>query len=295
MVSGVRVASAPNRPQRFCIQRSLMKMRLPGAAICVALVWIASAAGGVLWAQDAPSTIATLVQHEDEASQHRGHYMYTSEERSDRTGGHLWRERVAETNWGKVRYLLAEDGKLLTGDRLSAEMARVAGEAVDPEGFKRSEEARVDDEQHAKQMLALLPKAFIFDAPVAEGEFLRIGFRPNPAYSPQRLEERVLHGMSGTVVVDAKTIRLRGIEGRMAQDVSIGFGLLATIHAGSNFSTQREHVGGIDWKTQTLHTDIDGKALFMKTIARKQDATHSDFRRIPDGMTVAEAVALVEQ
>lgn len=270
-------------------------MRLPGAAICVALVWIASAAGGVLWAQDAPSTIATLVQHEDEASQHRGHYMYTSEERSDRTGGHLWRERVAETNWGKVRYLLAEDGKLLTGDRLSAEMARVAGEAVDPEGFKRSEEARVDDEQHAKQMLALLPKAFIFDAPVAEGEFLRIGFRPNPAYSPQRLEERVLHGMSGTVVVDAKTIRLRGIEGRMAQDVSIGFGLLATIHAGSNFSTQREHVGGIDWKTQTLHTDIDGKALFMKTIARKQDATHSDFRRIPDGMTVAEAVALVEQ
>ena len=270
-------------------------MRICGMLFLFAWVVAAPTAGGSLLAQDARSTIATLVQHEDEASQHRGHYLYTSEERSDRTGGHLWRERIAETSWGKVRYLVAEDGKPLTGDRLSAERARIAGEAADPEGFKRSEEARVDDEQHAKQMLSLLPKAFLFDSPVVQGEFLRIGFRPNPSYSPQSLEERVLHGMSGAVIVDAKTIRLRGIEGRMAQDVSIGFGLLATIHAGSNFSTQREHVGGIDWKTQTLHTDIDGKALFLKTIARRQDAMHSDFRKIPDGMTVAEAVALVEK
>ena len=196
---------------------------------------------------------------------------------------------------GKVRYLVAVDGQPLSGDKLAAEKARVAGEASDPEAFKRAEAARVDDEQHAKQMLELLPKAYVFGSPVSEGEYLRISFSPNPGYSPGSLEEKVLYGMSGSVLVDAKTIRLRGIEGKMEKDVSIGFGLLATIHAGSNFSTTREHVGGDDWKTQLLHTDINGKALFLKTIARQQDARHWGFQKIPDGMTVAQAVSLLEQ
>jgi hypothetical protein len=260
-------------------------------------LWLFSAlvGCGFAQAQDAKAMIATLVQHEAAAAEHRGHYTYTSEERSERTGGHLWQERVAETNWGKVRYLTAVDGQALTGEKLAAEKARVAGEASDPEAFKRSEAARVDDEQHAKQMLELLPKAFLFGAPVNEGEYVRISFTPNPNYSPQSLEERVLHGMSGSVLVDAKTIRLRGIEGRMEQEVSIGFGLLATIHAGSNFSTTREHVGGDDWKTELLHTDINGKALFLKTIARQQDAKHWGFQKIADNMTVTDAVSLLEQ
>jgi hypothetical protein len=248
--------------------------------------------------QDAQAILATLVQHEDEASQHRGHYTYTSEERSDRTGGHLWVERVAETNWGKLRYLVAEDGQPLAGERLAAERARVEKEGADPEAFRRSEAARADDEQHAKQMLNLLPKAFLFDPPQPEpapdADYLRIHFRPNPAYSPQSLEERVLHGMSGSVLIDRQTIRLHGIEGRMPEDITVGFGL-ATIKAGSNFSTVREHVGDSDWKTQTLHTDINGRALLLKTLAKKQDAKHYSFKRIPDGMTVAEAVAMVEK
>lgn len=249
---------------------------------------------GVASGQDAAQTITTLVRNETDATAHRGRYFYVSEERSERTGGHLWKERVAETNWGKVRYLVAEDGQALTGDRLAAEKARVEGEGRDPEGFRRTEEARADDEQHAKQMLTLLPKAFLFDGPTVDGETLRVGFRPNPAYQPQSLEERVLHGMSGTVLIDRATIRLRGLEGRIPQDVSIGFGLLATIKAGSSFSTMRVPVGGIDWKTETLHTDINGKALFLKTIARKQESSHWGFKRLAEGMTVADAVKVLE-
>ena len=244
---------------------------------------------------DPQSLLATLIQHETSAGDHKGHYLYTSEERSDRTGGHLWRERIAETSWGKLRYLTAEDGKPLPADRIAQEKARLAQDAADPEAFKRSESARVDDEQHARQMLTLLPKAFLFDPPQPEGDLLRMRFRPNPAYTPQSLEERVLHGMAGTIVIDARTIRLHGLEARLDQEISIGFGFLATIHAGSNFSTTREHVDGIDWKTQTLHTDFRGKALFLKTISRSTDATHADFHHLPDAITVPEAVTLLEQ
>lgn len=268
------------------------RIGLVGLALLMGvLVGCAGRAG----AQDAKETINTLVGHEVEAANHRGLYMYRSEERSDRTGGHVWTERVGETKWGKVHYLLAEDGRPLSPDRVAAEKARVAGEAADPEGFKRQEAGRVDDEQHATQMLELLPKAFLFDPPTREGESLRVAFRPNPDYSPQGLEQRVLHGMSGFVLVDAQTVRLREIDGRLPEDINIGFGFLATIHAGSNFSSVREHVQGQDWKTEALHTDINGRAAFLKTIARKQESKHSEFRKLPDGITVKDAVAMLEQ
>ena len=266
-----------------------MKLRMGLVAGLLAAAW--SLAG---WSQDAAATIATLVQHEDEASRHRGHYTYVSEERSERTGGHLWVERVAETNWGKVRYLVSADGQPLTGGPLAAEKARLAGIAADPEGFRRAEAGRVDDEQHAKQMLLLLPKAFLFDPPRKEGQFLRVAFRPNPGYSPAGMEERVLHAMAGSVLIDANTVRLRGIDGRMPGDVTVGFGL-ASIKAGSNFATTREHLEGSDWKTETLHSDINARALFLKTLARKQDTRHWNFQKIADGMTLPDAVAFLEK
>ena len=242
-----------------------------------------------------PQLIAAMVAHEAAAADHRGHYFYLSEERSDRTGGHLWQERVAETNWGKVRFLVAEDGHPLTGDRLENEKRRIAGEAADPEAFRKSEQARIDDEQHAKEMLQLLPKAFLFDPATRENGLLRVNFRPNPAYAPQTLEERVLHGMSGFVLIEPAQLRLHEVSGRMLSDVSIGFGLLATIHAGSNFLSIRIPLEGSDWKTQTLHTDIKGRALFLKTIAREQDSHHTGFQKIDDRLSLPDAVTLLER
>ena len=237
----------------------------------------------------------TLVAHETDAGRVRGHYSYMSEEKSDRTGGHTWVEKTVETQWGKVRFLVTEDGKPLDPQREGAERGRLAQIVNDPDGFKRTESARIDDEQHAKQMLALLPKAFLFDGPHPEGEVLKVYFRPNPAYQPQGMEEKVLHGMSGTVTIDAKVVRLRGIEGHMPNDVSLGFGLLATIKAGSNFATVREPEVVPDWKTLSVHTDINGKALFLKTIARSGDSKRWSYKKIPDDLPIQDAVAMAEQ
>lgn len=238
--------------------------------------------------------MSIVASREAEAGNHRGRYMYVSVERSDRTNGHEWTERVAETAWGKVRYLIAEDGKPLAGERLSAERMRIEDEGRNPEIFKQQESTKMEDEQHARQMMTLLPKAFLFDQPQQEGEFLRVAFHPNPDYQPNGIEEKILHGMTGSVQVDAKSIRMHALEGRMLQDVSIGFGILATIHSGSNFSTVRDPIEGADWKTVQVHTDINGKALFLKTVARKQEARHTEFKRLPDGVTVADAVKMVE-
>ncbi|HWZ50671.1 MAG TPA: hypothetical protein VNW54_04325 [Granulicella sp.] len=249
---------------------------------------------------DPKGVIASMVAHEYEAERHRERYEYVSEERSERTGGHLWRELVAETAAGKVRHLVAVDGQPLTGEQLAAERARMADIAAHPEAFARREQALKNDEQHAKQMLDLLPKAFLFENPRQEGSYLRVDFKPNPDYSPQSIEERILHAMVGSVVVETGKMRLRELDGRLPEDVNIAFGLVATIKAGSHFATTRQpvHTGpvyGTEWKTQSLDTDVTGRAIFFKAIGKKEHAEHAEFKILPPEISVPQAVELLEK
>jgi hypothetical protein len=239
--------------------------------------------------------VDTMLTHEGDPAEHRLKYMYLSEERSDRTGGHVWTERVVETPMGKVRLLLAEDGKPLSAERQAAERAKLADIAAHPNAFQKREQAMKNDEQHAEQMLALLHKAFLFDEPRAEGSDLRIGFRPDPAYQPKTMEEKVLHAMSGAVLVDERTMQLHRIEGKIPADVSLGYGLLGTIHAGSSFSTEHEIEQGGEWKDALVNTAIEGKAMLFKEIGRNEHVVHSEFKRMSDSINVADAVALLAQ
>ena len=254
--------------------------------------------GRVAVGEVAPSpkeTVATLLEHERAATEHKGLYEYLAKERSERTGGHVWTERVVETKAGKVRMLLAEDGVPLSAARVGQERGRLAAIVADPAGFARKEEALRNDEAKAKQMLELLPRAFLFEHARMEGEYERIEFRPNPAYQPQGLEERVLHAMVGSMLVDVKEVRLRELEGRLPEDVSIGFGFLATIHAGSRFRTERMRQASGEWKTTLIDTEINGRAIFFKAISRSQHTERGEFREIAGDTTVVQAVALVER
>jgi hypothetical protein len=244
---------------------------------------------------DARRIVDTMLAHEGDPAEHRNKYIYISEERSDRTSGHLWRERVVETAVGKVRLLLAEDGKPLSVERMAAERARLADIVAHPDAFQRREQSMKNDEEHAEQMLALLHKAFLFGEPSADGGDVRIGYRPDPSYQPKTLEERVLHGMSGAILVNERAMQLHRIEGKMPVDVSLGYGLLGTVHAGSSFSTEHELQPGNEWKSSVVTTTIDGKALFFKEIGRSEHTVHSEFKELPEGISVAQAVEMLER
>jgi hypothetical protein len=269
-----------------------------GLAFCAALAWPQEAVkADTVQAQQssAKQLVSAVVANETNAAQHKDHYAYISKERSERTGEHLWTEKVVELNAGKMRMLLAEDGQPLSAERIAAERGRLAEIVADPASFQKKAQTLKDDEAHAREMLMLLPNAFLFSDPRDEGGYLRIDFKPNPEYQTRSMEERVLHGMSGTMLIEPKAMRLHQIEGRLPQDVSIGFGLLATIKAGSSFATTRDALGQPDWKTTVIDADINGKAIFFKAIAKKQHAEHSEFVRVSNDLTVAQAVAMVEQ
>jgi hypothetical protein len=95
---------------------------------------------------------------------------------------------VVETAMGKVRLLLEEDGKPLSPERIAAEKSKLAEIAAHPQAFQMREQGMTNDEQHAEQMLALLHRAFLFDEPRAEGDDVKISYRPDPAYQPKTME-----------------------------------------------------------------------------------------------------------
>jgi len=255
--------------------------------------------GGVEQAEVVPApvtakqVVSAMIAHEDDDSAHKDTYEFLSKERSDRTGGQVWTERVVETADGRIRFLLAIDGKPLTAEQEGAERGRLAGIVADPQAFVASERAQKGDEAQARKMLDLLPRAFVFDNVRLNGGEWLMDFHPNPDYTAHGMQERVLAGMSGHVVIDAKQGRLIHIEAKLPEDVSIGFGLVATVKAGSCFASDRaDHEG--HWRTVHVVTDVRGKAVLFKSVSKSSEVTRSEFVYLKPGVTIAQAVGLVE-
>jgi hypothetical protein len=100
--------------------------------------------------------------------------------------------------------------------------------------------------------------------------------------------------MSGTILVDQRTMQLHRIEGTIPTDVSLGYGLLGTVHAGSSFSTTHEKEPGGDWKDAMVVTAIEGKAMLFKEIGRNEHLVHSEFKPLSPDISVSQAVELLE-
>jgi hypothetical protein len=236
--------------------------------------------------------VTAMVQNEKQARQHRTFFRYTSVERSARTGGHLWTENVAETPDGLLRRLIAEDGEPLSSDRAAAEDRRIAALVRDPAALRAADADRRADEARMGKILDVTPKAFLFTTDGMQGVCLRIAFRPNPAFTPSTYDERVVHGLAGTILIRMPAGRLCGIEGHLLDRVSFGFGLLGHIEKDSRFRVIRAPVTETDWKNSKIEVHVDGRILLLKSISRDEDAHHSGAEPLPPHLSLAQAAAL---
>jgi hypothetical protein len=237
--------------------------------------------------------VSSVVSTEREASSQKPSFLYISIETSDRTKGHVWTERVADIWEGRLRYLIAEDGHPLSASRRAEEIARIRSIEADPTSLRHSKQEQQNDENRARQMIDLLPRAFVFEDGGRDGDWLRVNYKPNPNYVPQTFEERALHGMNGSLILDSRSRRLHQLSGSLGDDVSFGYGLLGTIHRGTNFTTTRDLVGPGVWKTTLLDIKINGRIALFKTIGRCQHSIHRDFQPLPLDISLSQAVALL--
>ena len=91
---------------------------------------------------------------------------------------------------------------------------------------------------------------------------MRIAFQPNPSFHEQSYQDRVVHAMSGTLLIHTKDMRLCELNAHFDHRVTFGFGILGLLSDKSHLSFKREEVFPGQWTTTEIHVHLDGTILF---------------------------------
>jgi hypothetical protein len=137
--------------------------------------------------------------------------------------------------------------------------------------------------------MKMIPDAFIFEYAGQSANAVKLNFKPNPRFQPPSRAAKALQQMAGEMWFDATQQRLISISGQLMNEVKFGGGLLGHLQKGGQFIVKRAEIAPRDWEVTELTVNMQGKALLFKSIAVQQKEVHSNFERMPDELSIADA------
>ena len=203
---------------------------------------------------------------------------------------------VIETKDGAVaRLLTVNDNELSPADRQKDD-ARLEALLADPGRQHKHRQTEQDDTGRALKVLRVLPRAFLYQYTGSETNgavtLARFAFSPNPKFSSADLELLVLTAMSGTLTIDATHERVVRLEGRLQQDVDIGWGILGRLNKGGWLTIEQADVGGGLWRITRFQMDMNGR-VFFKTKSFNTTEDESQFAPVPADLTYQQAIQML--
>jgi hypothetical protein len=240
---------------------------------------------------DANQYLKEIVKHElaADANDH-SHWRYRIHREDDK--GSQDRD-VIETKDGQLARTLLINGQPLTPDQRAADEARMKKLVDDPSERAKREKRAKDDSDKLTMMFKAIPDAFIFKYDGEENGLVRLTFSPNPQYEAPNRELQVFRALSGRMWVDRRAGRLARMDGTLFEDVLFGWGLLGRLNKGGTFSVTQSRVGDDHWEVVSLDVRMSGHAVIFKTINVKQMQRLTDFHRVSDDLTIAQAYQLL--
>jgi hypothetical protein len=202
---------------------------------------------------------------------------------------------VVETKDGNLKLLVLVDGRPASPQQREQSETRIKHFVRNPDDLRKSLKDDHQDTARSQALLKMLPQAFIFNYAGRQGDRLRMDFKPNPRFHARTHEAEVFHAMEGTLWVDAKQNRLAEINGRLMHPVKFAGGLLGHLNSGGTFVVKQEPVASGYWELAVLNVHMKGKALFFKTISVQQQYSRSDFKQVPDDLTLAQAANALDK
>lgn len=242
---------------------------------------------------DATQYVRGVIQHElnlDDSDQSHWRYLYShSDEKSS------YERDVIETKDGELARTLLINGKPLTADQRQQDEDRMRKLVTDADDRARRKKRKQEDADKAKQMMKAIPDAFVFKYDGFDGGLVRLTFFPNPHYDAPTRELRVFRSLSGKMWIDPQAHHLVRIDGTLFEDVTFGWGLLGRLNKGGTFNVVQQEVAPGHWEIVSLDVNMAGHAIIFKSINVKERELFSDFRRMPDNLTIAQAYGMLEQ
>lgn len=79
------------------------------------------------------------------------------------------------------------------------------------------------------------------------------------------------------------------------QEVKFAGGLLGHLDKGGTFNVKQSEIAPGVWDVTYMNIQMNGKALFFKTIAVREKDIRSDYRRVSSQLTLAQAADLLNR
>lgn len=238
-------------------------------------------------AQSADEIVRKVVQNELYADAHdHTRWMYRDAYKSpDKDIVKL----VIQTSQGSLSEIIEDHGHAPSPQEHQADLAHMQQVVTDPALRQRQKRNAQHDDQQARDLMTMLPNAFLWEVVGREDGNIRLSYKPNPSFTPPSMSARVLASMSGAMVVDEQQMRLRILTGRLMQPVEFAWGLFGHLDAGGTFQIVRTQLAPGIWDITQTHVHISGHVLFFKSISDQEDEVSSDYHRVPDGVDLAKA------
>jgi hypothetical protein len=240
----------------------------------------------------ADELLRKAVDHELRADKEdQSHWMYKST--TSRSGRAVTKE-VIETKQGDLDRLLSINGKAISEEQQKSESKRLQKLVADPQELRKLQKNQQNDSDQSEHLLAVLPKAMIASYGHRRNGLIELNLEPNPKYHPTSHETAVFHAMAGKVWVNDKEDWLAEIDGHLIKRVEFWHGLLGHLEKGGQFHVVQSEVQPGHWEITALNVNMRGKALFFKNIGAQENETRSDFQKVPDDLTLAQAAEKLE-
>ena len=235
-----------------------------------------------------PDALVREVIHNEVEAQSRDQSLWCYREQQQEDAKPAKTLQVCQTKDGELERLVALDGRELTSLQAQAEDDRIQRVVSHPEQLRAKQKKEREDGEQARNLLATLPDAFLFQCDHKSGSLVTLRFRPNPAFRPSTRSAQVFHHMEGTLVVDAEQKRLVEINGRLTSEVKFLGGLLGHLDKDGTFCVKQQHVGEGHWDLRSMSVQMNGKALFFKTITVLETKSILDYQPLPPGATLQQ-------
>jgi len=222
----------------------------------------------------------------------KSHYMFKLRKVTPKT---TWVHEVVQTDQGSIARTLLIDGHPPSEEQKQAEEEKIQKLLRDPDEQRKHLKREKEDEGRAQIMIKALPNAFFYQQIGRQGDTVKLRFRPDSSYQPQSHEESVYTGMAGELWLNVAQERLQKIDAHLFHDVDFGWGILGRLYKGGGFMVQQEQVDGNHWDATAVKLDLTGKAMLFKSIIYKEEEYESEFRRLPDHVSLSQGVEILKK
>ena len=225
--------------------------------------------------------------------QDKSHWMFRIETRKPDSGSEV--DEVIQTPKAELQLPLLINGHPPARTEQEKAESRIQQLVNNPASAQKSRKEKSDDYSRSRRMLKILPDAFIYTYGSRQGDRVQLNFKPNPRFRSHSFEEEVFHAMDGSLWVDEKQNRLAEISGHLTNGVKFLGGLLGHLDKGGSFEVKQEPVAPGYWELTVLDVHMTGRALFFKTIGEQQQFSRSEFKRVPDDLTLTQADQMLKK